>query len=124
MAEVKRVVSITGSSFHAGAGNWIAKMRAGQQLRLEREPNNQYDPNAISVHIFQQCLGYCPRGVAAELAPLMDAGTTVTAVKSFDPRFAGAGVMDLVWEIPDAPEQEATPGAEPANEDEDIASLF
>lgn len=100
MATEKRQVSIVGSSFYPGAGNWIAKLRAGQPLRVEREPNNQYDPNAISVHIFQQKLGHFPRGFAAEVAPLMDAGTKLTACKSRDPRFAGSGVMIVEWELP------------------------
>ena len=101
MAIQKRQVQITGSSFQKGADRWIANLAPGQQLRLEREPQNKYDPNAISVHIFQQCLGYFPRGFAAEVAPLMDKGYEVVAVKSGDQRFAGTGVMDVSWETPD-----------------------
>lgn len=102
MPTEKRQVSITGSSFYPGAGNWIAKLAPGQQLRVEREPNNPYDPNAVSVWIFQQKLGHFPRGFAAEVAPLIDAGFKLTAVKSRDPRFAGSGVLLVEWEKPDA----------------------
>lgn len=99
MAIINKQVSIVGSSFHPGAGNWIMKLRGGEQLRLEREPGNKYDTNAIGVHIFQQHLGYVSRGLAAELAPRMDAGLQITARKS---AVVGA-VMILAWEEPDGP---------------------
>lgn len=91
----KKTCNIVGSSFHAGASNWIAKLHVGQKLRLEREPTNRFDPNAVAVYIFQQCLGYLSRGVAGEIAPIMDAGTTITASKS--PLHPGTGVIDLEW---------------------------
>lgn len=104
MSTEKRQVSIVGSSFYPGAGNWIAKLAPGQQLRVEREPQNEYDANAIAVWIFAQKLGHFPRGFAAEVAPLMDRGFKLSATKSRDPRFAGTGVMVIEWEKPDAPE--------------------
>ena len=107
MATEKRLISIVGSSFYPGAGEQIARLRAGQQLRVEREPRNEYDPNAISVHIFNQKLGHFPRGFAAEVAPIMDAGGGLSATKSRDPRFAGTGVMVVEWEIPDGPSADA-----------------
>lgn len=97
MARIVKQVSIVGSSFYAGAGNWLMKLRAGTQLRLQRDPNNKYDANAISVHIFQQCLGHVPRSLAAELAPKMDAGLQIAAEKG---ALAG-GVMVLAWDEPD-----------------------
>jgi hypothetical protein len=102
MSIENRQASIVGSSFHPGSSAWLPRLKAGQQLRLAREPTNKYDPNAISVHVFQQCLGYVPRGLAAELAPIMDAGGVVSAVKSRDPKFGQSGVMDMAWEKPDA----------------------
>jgi hypothetical protein len=38
---------------------------------LVREPDNPYDKNAIAVHVDGQLVGYVPRDVAAELAPVM-----------------------------------------------------
>jgi len=104
MALQERQASIMGSSFYPGAGNHIPRLRPGQQLRVEREPTNKYDPNAISLHIFNQKLGHLPRGLAAELAPLMDAGVTVTVHKSRDPRFGTSGVVVVRWEPPDEPQ--------------------
>ena len=51
----------------------------GSKFRLAREPENEYDPNAIAVkQVFKNggevMLGYVPKELAAEWAPLMDAG--------------------------------------------------
>jgi hypothetical protein len=47
---------------------------------LVREPDNPHDPNAIKVMIARVVfLGYVPREIAAELAPLMDGGTQFDA---------------------------------------------
>jgi SWI/SNF-related matrix-associated actin-dependent regulator of chromatin subfamily A3 len=99
MTAHREQVQIVGSSFHPGAGNWIARMGLGQPLILEREPDNQYDKNAVAVKIFHQKLGYLARGFAVKIAPLMDSGITVTAKKSN--AFPGTGVIDVSWEAPD-----------------------
>ena len=103
MATEKRQVTIVGSSFYPGASNWLAKLGPGQPLRVVREPENEHDKNAIAVYIFQQKLGHLPRGFAAEIAPLMDAGKKVTVWKSRDARFAGTGVCGCEWELSDGP---------------------
>lgn len=113
MAIEKRQVSIMGSGFKPGAGQWIMRLQPGQSLRVEREPNNEYDKNAIAVWIFDQCLGYLPRGFVAEVAPLMDAGQTLTVTKSRDPRFELSGVVVVEWERPDDPSSEAAPEEQP-----------
>ena len=46
---------------------------------LVREPTNEHDPNAISVHIpslgeRMAKVGHIPRGLAAKMAPHLDAG--------------------------------------------------
>jgi len=41
---------------------------------LLREPDNPHDPNAIRVVIGPYYMGYIPRSVSKELAPLIDAG--------------------------------------------------
>jgi hypothetical protein len=81
MPVITRKSTIAGSSFHAGAGNIIMRLRGGETLWLKREPTNKYDANAIQVGMFGHVLGYVPRGLAAELAPKMDAGVTLTATK-------------------------------------------
>ena len=42
---------------------------------LVREPDNQHDPNAIRVALFGEFfMGYIPKEISRELAPMMDAG--------------------------------------------------
>jgi hypothetical protein len=48
-------------------------------FRLEREPDNPHDPNAIGVWFLNDRLGYLQRSVAKELAPEIDAGKKLTA---------------------------------------------
>lgn len=54
-------------------------------ITLEREPNNQYDNNAIGivVHIKpinrRTLIGYVPNGLATELAKVLDSGVNVKA---------------------------------------------
>ena len=111
MAKKQRQVQIMGSSFYTGAGAHIARMRAGQQLMVVREPTNKHDPNAIAVYIFNQQLGHLPRGFAAEIAPLMDAAGApmVRAWKSKDPKFTGVGVIVVEWD--DGKEEDIDPAS-------------
>lgn len=47
---------------------------------LCREPHNPHDPNAIRVSLFgQHDMGYVPKHIARELAPMMDAGRSFMA---------------------------------------------
>lgn len=98
MATEKRQVSVVGSSFYPGAGDQWARMRPGQPLRWKREPENEHDKNAVSIHIFNQQLGHFPRGFAAEIAPLLDAGKACKVWKSRDPRFGTSCVVVVEWE--------------------------
>ena len=54
-------------------------------IRLEREPGNEHDRNAVAVWAAVEgtgrfCVGYLPRTLAAFIAPLMDAGRAVGAM--------------------------------------------
>lgn len=42
--------------------------------RLQREPGNIHDPNAVAVLMGSLSLGYLPKPVAALIAPQMDQG--------------------------------------------------
>ena len=48
-------------------------------FRLEREPENPHDPNAIGVWFLNDRLGYLPKPLARKLAPRIDAGMNLTA---------------------------------------------
>jgi hypothetical protein len=95
----KRQVQIMGSPYYPGANGRILNMGPGQPLRAEREPDNAYDKNAVSVYIGRQKLGHFPRGFASEVAPLMDAGTAEMKVyKSNNIKFMGVGIIVVEWE--------------------------
>jgi len=57
----------------------------GDPLVLKREPQNEFDPNAIAVYFDSPSIdeflqvGYLPYGQALRLAPLMDCGRVITA---------------------------------------------
>jgi hypothetical protein len=94
MAQVKKTFSITGSMFRPGATALIERLRQGQMLSLIRESNNKYDSNAVLVCVGNRQIGYLPRGLAAEIAPVLDSGRKVICRRSHDARF---GVCDLAY---------------------------
>ena len=54
-------------------------------IRLEREPGNEHDRNAVAVYAAVEGrgayqMGYLPRSLAAFIAPLLDAGKAVGAM--------------------------------------------
>jgi hypothetical protein len=72
--------------------------------RFEREPDNQYDFNAIAVYLVEPPwknlqIGYVARAVAAEIAPRMDKGqfhvleAWVTVINTED----GTGELQVKW---------------------------
>jgi hypothetical protein len=115
ITHIRRPVTIAGSSFYRNAGVVLTNMRAGTPLGLRREPQNKYDANAIQVVAYNKakqvvCVGHVPRGLAAKLAPMMDADPEFT--KNLTARKANvlAAVMIMEWDE-DVPE--AAPGETP-----------
>lgn len=104
MAEqVNKSFTLMGSSFIPGAGALIDRLKANQPLDLLREPTNEHDANAIKVMWGQQQLGWLPRGLAATIAPIMDAGVKVICRKAPPlPRFGSyRGILELAYVPPD-----------------------
>ena len=68
---------LAGRKYHDADLVWD-DLKIGLKLKLEREPDNKYDANAIQV-VFNKdgedyLLGYIPRTENREMAVLMDAG--------------------------------------------------
>ena len=66
---------LAGRKYHDADLVWD-QLRIGLRLRLEREPDNRYDPEAIQV-VFNNdgedfLLGYIPRGDNQRLSPFFD----------------------------------------------------
>ena len=52
----------------------IADLKVGSQLRLVREREKRYDPNAVAIYINEHKLGFIPRGENELISKLMDLG--------------------------------------------------
>lgn len=55
----------------------LPNLCAGMDLQFIREPDNQYDRNAIRVECCGSTLGHIKADIAAQLAPKIDSGKTV-----------------------------------------------
>ena len=69
---------LAGFRYHAAEEVWH-ELRVGDPLRLEREPDNPHDPNAIAVTWRGRKLGYVPRRDNAALAWGLDRGAPLQA---------------------------------------------
>lgn len=110
--QINKPFTIMGSSFVPGAGALIDRLKPNQEIALVREPTNPVHTNAIKVMLGLSPLGWLPRGLADELAPLMDSGVKIICRKAPPlPRFgAYRGVLELAY-IP--PETKEVPNADP-----------
>lgn len=116
--QITKSFTLMGSSFIPGAGGLIDKLKSGQPLALLRQPNNEHDKNAVLVMWGKRPLGYLPRQLAAEVAPMMDADVPVIVRKSPPlPNFgAYRGILELAY-VPPEPASEQKPNPERADTD-------
>ena len=69
--------TLMGAAHRSSEAREIVKAFTGQEpLRLERDPDNAYDENAIKVYDEHtgEWIGFIERGIAEEVAPKLDAG--------------------------------------------------
>lgn len=66
-------LEIRGESFYLTTLRQLLRQSDNWPARLVREPDNQYDRNAIAIHINGQIVGHVARDQAAELAGTLDA---------------------------------------------------
>lgn len=57
--------------------------KALNEFRLQREPTNKYDHNAVQVLMDGQTIGYIPKDDAREVAPLLDKGINIKICQFF-----------------------------------------
>ena len=67
---------LAGFMYYDGKAVW-ERMRTGDRLTLEREPDNQHDANAVRLVWEGHMLGYVPRRDNVDLARQMDHGARV-----------------------------------------------
>lgn len=70
--KVNRIIRLASVTFEVRQ-KLIAETKINENIRLKREPRNPYDKNAINVYDSKnRSLGWIPREIASELAPIMD----------------------------------------------------
>jgi hypothetical protein len=71
-----RVAAVAGAGAHHAEAVASEDVEPGRPLELRRDPGNEHDPNAIAVHASGGGgqVGWVPRELAAELAPMIDEG--------------------------------------------------
>lgn len=86
MAIAKRFsVKVVGLTFHDGYPDSLHALRerfakGAGEASLIREPDNQYDANAVAVLAAGDIIGHVPAYLAEKLAPELDAGHTFRVV--------------------------------------------
>lgn len=101
-----RVATVAGAGVHHAEAVASEDVEPGRPLVLRRDPDNPHDPNAIAVHAAGggDQVGWVPRELAAELAPLIDSGRRWTALalraSRASPRDPRTGLTMVVAEAP------------------------
>lgn len=71
---------VAGTTYRENIEEIAEWLDAGANLRLQREPENKFDPSAIAVYDAQNnILGYIPRAKNEVLARLLEAGKHLSA---------------------------------------------
>jgi len=70
---------VVGISYRPGSHDHLLQKAEGDCLQLVREPENEYDENAIAVYDGEFKLGFIPREDAKQVAPVMDSGAVLEA---------------------------------------------
>lgn len=71
---------IAGTTYRENIAEIAENLKSGADLRLQREPENKFDPSAIAVYDSEnRILGYVPRAKNEVLARLLEAGKNLSA---------------------------------------------
>jgi hypothetical protein len=82
MTHIRKEFSVAGTSFREDATGLLQRLQPKNALTLRRETNNKKDKNAVAVYRHDKKLGYVPRGLAVEIAALMDFGVGIKCAKA------------------------------------------
>lgn len=91
----KMLTFIAGVGYRPGARDALRASRAGDALRLDREPDNEHDRNAVAVWLGDVQVGYVPApdAPAVTLAVALDLGVTARLNVG-----GGSSAMTIEWE--------------------------
>lgn len=74
------IFSLAGLNFRpASAKATVAEIETGAEVTLERDPENQYDYNAVKVIAQGEWIGFIPKADNSEIASWLDAGKSYRA---------------------------------------------
>lgn len=74
------VFALAGLNFRPkSAKDVVAELEIGAEVTLERDPENQYDYNAVKVIVGDEFVGFIPKADNSEIASWLDAGKPYTA---------------------------------------------
>jgi hypothetical protein len=100
----------------ASRQNVLERCQKGMPCRLEAEPTNKYDPNAIKVMVATapgkvEQVGYIPRNLAAIIAPSLQGESIMVEIiditGGFETRNGKASYgMNIAITLPDAPAED------------------
>lgn len=66
---------VVGNTFAPNGQELLSKLKSGDQLLWEREPQNKFDKNAIRLcNSDKKKIGYIPKDLAKDLAEMIDNG--------------------------------------------------
>ena len=100
---------LVGMRHHPGAAEALGELGFGDGLRLQREPENQYDENAIQVYTLDGILlGYIKREFAADWAGVFDVAGVPPATLTFE----SSGWPQVSIDLEDEPNMTAEEAAE------------
>lgn len=110
---------------YEGRQQHLARLHGHEAVRIVPEPTNQHDPNALAVYVALGGgegttptivqVGYVPRELAAEIAPLLDGEAVMVAIHEItggfeipgrDGEIANYGLI-LRVEVPEVAEEAA-----------------
>jgi HIRAN domain len=82
---MKRLFSKVAGVTYGNLQSILATLQGGEPCRIQPEPDNRYDPNALAIYVATadgvKQVGYIPKELAKQLAPLMDGEALTTYVE-------------------------------------------
>ncbi len=114
---MRKLISKVAGVTYDGRQDILAKLRGNEPCRIVPEPTNQYDPNALAVHVAiapgdVKHVGFIPRELAKEIAPYLEGEALMVRIfeitggfETRDGEIAALGLR-IAIEVPDASDGE------------------
>ena len=81
---MNRTFYIAGVQFRTGLKEVGADLKAGMELDLVPEPENEYDPNAVAIHHEGTHLGYVPKRFSSEITSIIEIADIICTIDEVD----------------------------------------